>query len=197
LSKRDLPFSGTITAYFLITMFFSGGLIPTFFNMKNIGIYDTFWVYVFPAGFSMYNTIIVRNYFMSIDNALEEAAQIDGATHINILFQIILPLSKPVLATVGLWQLVGNWNSWYDNLMYVRNSDLLTLQLHLQRMLTSAESLANESAGFAMDMSIMGAFNSETIKAAITILVIVPIMCVYPFLQKYFVKGIMVGGVKG
>ncbi|MEG0692735.1 MAG: carbohydrate ABC transporter permease [Oscillospiraceae bacterium] len=198
LTRSQMPLRKTITFLFLVPMFFTGGLIPVYMNIKMLGLLDNFWVYVLPCGFSIYNTIIIRNYFYSIDSAMEEAASIDGASRFRIFFSIILPLSKPVLATVALWQMVAHWNTWFDNLIYVRKDSLLTLQMLLRKMTVETELLASDARSYAMmNKQVAMDFNSDTIKAATTILVILPIVMVYPFLQKYFVKGIMVGAVKG
>lgn len=196
LTRDQMPFRRIITAFLLIPMFFSGGLIPTYINMRNLHLTNNFFVYVLPTGFSIYNCIIIRNYFFSIDKGMEEAASIDGASPLQIFFRIIMPLSKPVLATVALWQMVGQWNSWFDNMIYTRsNANLTTLQYLLRRMLDTIEQKDAQNlidvAGSVMDI------NPDTVKAATTIIVVLPIVLVYPFLQKYFVQGIMVGAVKG
>ncbi|MFI3200344.1 MAG: carbohydrate ABC transporter permease [Eubacteriales bacterium] len=197
LSKSDLPFRKSITVILLIPMFFSGGLIPTYMNIKNLNLLDSFWVYIFPPAFSIFNTIILRNYMMGIDKSLEESAELDGANYLDIFVKITLPLSKPVLATVTLWTMVGQWNSWFDNLIYVRSESLLTLQYLLRRMMMETEALSNTATGVAVEMGLGNNFNTETIRSATTVLVILPIICVYPFLQKYFVTGLMTGAVKG
>ena len=129
LTKQELPFRNLIQTYFLIPMFVSAGTIPIYINIKNLGLTDSFWVYVLPTSFSIFNCIIVRNYFYSIDKSMEESASIDGASYFTIFKDIILPLSKPVLATVALWQMVGQWNAWFDNMMYNQgNKKLLKSQ---------------------------------------------------------------------
>lgn len=197
LTRVNMPFLKGITVIFVITMFFSGGLIPTYLLMKQIGLTNNFLIYVLPPAFSMFTVVIVRNYLFTIDAALEEAAVIDGASPLQVMYRIMLPLSKPVLATIALWAMVNQWNSWFDNMIYNNSSEsLLTLQLLLRRMIQKPEEFAADTAAFAafeQNVSI----NPETVKSAITILVILPIICVYPFLQKYFVKGIMLGSVKG
>ena len=197
LTRTEMPFRKFITAVLLIPMFFSAGMIPAYLNMKRLGLLNNFLVYILPTGFSIYNTIIIRNYFFSIDKGMEEAASIDGASQVRIFSSIIMPLSKPVIATVALWQMVGQWNAWFDNMVYCRRSaNLTTLQYLLRRMLDSLTTSTASSTG----MEAMGALvdtNPDTIKAATTILVVLPIVAVYPFLQKYFVQGIMVGAVKG
>lgn len=199
LTRTDMPLRRPITVLFLVTMFFSGGLIPTYLNIKNLGLTESFWVYVLPGGFSMYNTIILRNFFFSIDKSMEESATIDGASTLKVMLFIILPLSTPVLATVGLWQMVGQWNAWFDNMIYARSESLITLQYLLRRMSSDITTLISESNQFSIitEQTTATAVTPETIIAATTVIILTPILCVYPFLQKYFVKGIMVGAVKG
>ena len=198
LTRTDMPYRKFITAVLLIPMFFSAGMIPMYLNMKRLGLLNNFLVYVLPSGFSIYNTIIIRNYFFSIDKGMEEAASIDGASQVRIFASIIMPLSKPVIATVALWQMVGQWNAWFDNMVYCRRSaNLTTLQYLLRRMLDSLTASTSTAASGVEAIGSMVDTNPDTIKAATTILVVLPIVAVYPFLQKYFVQGIMVGAVKG
>lgn len=198
LTRTDMPFRKTITAILLIPMFFSAGMIPAYLNMKRLGLLNNFLVYVLPSGFSIYNTIIIRNYFFSIDKGMEEAASIDGASQTKIFTSIIMPLSKPVIATVALWQMVGQWNAWFDNMMYCRRTaNLTTLQYLLRRMLDSLTASTTTATSGVEAIGALVDTNPDTIKAATTILVVLPIVLIYPFLQKYFVKGIMVGAVKG
>jgi len=197
MTRTGMPLLKPVTILFLITMFFGGGLIPSYLNIKNLGLLDNFWVYVVPAGFSMYNTIIIRNYFFSIDKSMEESATIDGASMVQVMFLIILPLSKPVLATVGLWQMVGQWNSWFDNMIYCRSDSLITLQYMLKKLQNDVAAMTDEAAKFAAVTEQTVVYTSETVIACATTITVVPIIIVYPFLQKYFVKGIMLGAVKG
>ena len=198
LTRTDMPYRKFITAVLLIPMFFSAGMIPMYLNMKRLGLLNNFLVYFLPSGFSIYNTIIIRNYFFSIDKGMEEAASIDGASQVRIFASIIMPLSKPVIATVALWQMVGQWNAWFDNMVYCRRSaNLTTLQYLLRRMLDSLTASTSTAASGVEAIGSMVDTNPDTIKAATTILVVLPIVAVYPFLQKYFVQGIMVGAVKG
>lgn len=198
LTKQELPFRNLIQTYFLIPMFVSAGTIPIYINIKNLGLTDSFWVYVLPTSFSIFNCIIVRNYFYSIDKSMEESASIDGASYFTIFKDIILPLSKPVLATVALWQMVGQWNAWFDNMMYNQgNKKLLTLQYMLRRMLDRLNTSGSSGVSGVDAMGVTVDASEDTVKAAITVIVVLPIVCVYPFVQKYFVKGIMVGAVKG
>lgn len=198
LTKPQMPFRNIIQTYLLIPMFVSAGTIPVYINMKNLGLTGSFWVYVLPTSFSIFNCIIVRNYFYSIDKSMEESASIDGASQLRIFRSIIMPLSKPVLATVALWQMVGQWNAWFDNMMYnQQNKKLLTLQYMLRRMLDRLNTSGSSGVSGVDAMGVTVDASEDTVKAAITVIVVLPIVCVYPFVQKYFVKGIMVGAVKG
>lgn len=198
LTKTEMPFRKLIQAYFILPMFLSAGIIPNYLNMRMLGLTNSFWVYVLPTGFSIYNCIIVRNYFYSIDKGMEESASIDGASQLKIFFSIIFPLSKPVLATVALWEMVRQWNSWFDNMLYnLQDKKLLTLQYMLRRMLDRLNTSGSSSVSGIDAMGVTVDANEDTVKAAVTVLVVIPIVLVYPFVQKYFVKGIMVGAVKG
>lgn len=195
LSKRDLPGRNLLTIFFLITMFFSGGLIPSYMLIRNLGLMNTRWALILPGIFSAYNMIIMRNYLMSLDVALEEAAFIEGAGYGTILRKIIIPLSKPILATVALWTAVSNWNAWFDCMIYCTDKSLVVLQLLLRRMVQDSSADANSLAFFNATNEKQIA--SVTVKAATLILTIGPIVALYPFLQRYFVKGIMIGSLKG
>jgi putative aldouronate transport system permease protein len=198
LSKRKLPWRKAISVFFMIPWFFSGGMIPAYLMNRTYGLVDNFLIYILPGAFSFYVLMIVRNYIVSIDPELEESATIDGAGYWSILWRIIIPLSKPVLATVALWEMVSQWNAWFDCMIYIRNDRLIVMQYLLRKMTTQLEMLSSDMAAFALssrNSSIQ--FTTETVKSAITIIVILPIICVYPFLQKFFVKGIMLGAVKG
>lgn len=201
LTRNEMPFRKLFTMLFLITMFFSGGLIPTYLNIRSLGLTDNFLVYILPGGFSMYNTIVIRNYFMAIDKSLEESATIDGASMLQVMIHVIIPLSVPVLATVGMWQMVGQWNSWFDNMIYARDKELMTLQYMLHTLLNNAGQRETDMVSAAMAASTVtetGAlYTSRTVIAASTLITVAPVLCVYPFLQRYFVKGIMLGAVKG
>ena len=197
LSRRDLVGRKFWNLLFIFTMYFGGGLVPYYMVLKGIHMLNTFWVFIFPLMMSVYNMILVRSYVESMPESLFEAAKIDGATDLTVFFRLVLPLSKPILMTIGLFVAVNQWNSWFDNMIYCRrSSSLTTLQYLLRRMLDSLNRTPDtpyeiEAMGELVDM------NPETVKAATTVLVVLPIILVYPFLQKYFVKGIMVGAVKG
>lgn len=192
LSKANLPNRGFWTGMIIFTMFFSGGLIPSYLLVKGLHLQNTVWSLVLPGLINTFNMIIMRNFFMSIPNSLEESAKIDGANDIKILFQIVVPISLPIIATVLLWSAVGHWNAWFDCMIYVSEPKKQVLQLILYRIVM-------EGNKEMMDNSINDNYfvSSDAIKAASIVVTTVPIMLVYPFVQKYFVKGVIVGSLKG
>lgn len=178
-----------------ITMFFGGGLIPYFILIKNIGLYDTFWVYVIPGLFNFWNALIFMSFFREIPTALEESAHIDGANDFTIFLKIILPISTPVLATIALFVGVWNWNDYFMGVIFVNNPDLQPIQTFLYRVIASATA---SRAVVAMPVGISGGqVNSQSVQLATMVVTTAPIIVIYPFLQKYFVKGIMIGSIKG
>lgn len=198
LSNKKLFMRNYITAFFLITMFFGGGLIPSYLNIKNLGLIDSRLVYILPGAVGAYNVIIMRNFLMSIDKEIEESAQIMGAGYLTILFRIIVPISMPVIATVALWSAVGHWNSWFDALLYVNDEKKVVLQLIIRRMLVSLDqAMKQDLLAFSNINDLENPVEPATVRAATTVLTIGPIILTYPFLQKYFVKGIMTGSLKG
>ncbi len=190
LSKRYLPNRRFWMFFVIFTMYFSGGMIPSYLLINNwLKLSNTLWALILPPAMSAYNLIIVRNFFESIPDSLEESARIDGARETTVLFKIVVPLSKPVLATVALWCMVSHWNAWYDCMLYIRDDAKYVLQYTLQRILLD---------GQVQDLDNIGAkVNTETMKMASIVVSILPIMVVYPFVQKYFTKGVMIGAVKG
>lgn len=192
LSKKKLPNRNFWTTVVLIPMFFSGGMIPSYLWMVNLHLIDNRLVLILPGLISSYNLIIMRNFFMSVPEGLEESAMIDGAGSIRIFFSIVLPISKAVLATVALWVMVGHWNAWFDATIYIRDANKLPLQVVLRRILM-------EGTQQMMDMNSTDTnhVTPDTLKAATTFVCMLPIMCVYPFVQKYFVKGVIIGSLKG
>lgn len=201
LSKKNLKGRSVITIFFIIPMFFSGGLIPYYLNIRQLGLYNSIWVYVIPGMVATFNLLLVRNYIMSLDKGLEESALIDGAGNLTILIKIIAPLSKPILATIALWTAVGNWNAWFDSLIFIRDRNKVVLQLIVQQMIkVVGTSLHDEITHYVHEMSKMGSsaqVYTNNIRAAAVIITIGPIIMAYPFVQKYFVKGIMIGSLKG
>ena len=194
LSRPDLWGRTVITFLISFTMFFSGGMIPTYITIKNLGMINTVWAMLLPGAISAYNMMIVKNFFQGIPQELEESANLDGCNDLGTLIRIVLPLSLPVLATFGLFYAVGHWNSYFSAMIYLTNDKMYPLQLILRNIIVTAESAAG-------DMSLMDPNFVEppkqSIKMAVIVVATVPIMCVYPFLQKYFVKGVMVGALKG
>ena len=194
LSKRELPGRNIVTFYILITMFFGGGLIPTYLLIRSLGLFDSRLALVLPGLAGGFNIIIMRNFLMTIDRALEESAFIDGANYFQILNQIIIPLSKPVIATIALWTAVHHWNAWFDALIYLKSESKIVLQLLLRRLIQEMSMLTEMNSYMALERI---QIPSEAVKAAITILTIGPIVLTYPFLQKHFIKGIFLGSLKG
>lgn len=192
LSKSHLVGRKFYMAMGTITMFFSGGLIPTFLLYKNMNLLDSFWVYIIPGLFNFFNLIIFVNFFRDIPSALEESASIDGATDWTIFIRIILPLSKPVLATIALFTGVYHWNDYFAGVIFINNPDLQPIQTFLYRIV--AESGSTQMMATASNIT--RTTTSLSIKLSTMVVTTVPIICVYPFLQKYFVKGMMVGAVK-
>ncbi|HOJ12005.1 MAG TPA: carbohydrate ABC transporter permease [Clostridiales bacterium] len=197
LSKKNLPGRNIITIFFLITMFFSGGLIPSYLLIKKINLMDKRLVYIIPGMFSTYNMIIMRNFIMSMNKELEEAALIDGANYFDVAFKVIAPLLKPVLATIALWSIVGHWNSWFDCLIYIKDEKKYVLQLIVRRIVIQTQGEAEFMKLQAFNQLSEKRIHSSNVKSAVILVTIGPIVLIYPFLQKYFVKGIMVGSLKG
>ncbi|MGA0368084.1 MAG: carbohydrate ABC transporter permease [Kiritimatiellia bacterium] len=193
LARKEMPHRSLITFLIVFTMLFNGGLVPTYLVIKNLGLINTIWSLVLPAMLAAFNVIIIKNFFQALPGSLAESARMDGAGEWRVLFQIYLPLSKPVLATVALWSAVYHWNAWFDAMLYITEDHNQVLQTFLQRIVVESGTELMELG--ITDTSVLQ-FTSETIKAATIIITILPILCVYPFVQKYFVKGILLGGVK-
>lgn len=190
LAKTNLPFRRGLMMFVVFTMYFSGGMIPRYLLIKSLGLTNHFAVYILPCLITGFALIITRNFFMGIPSALEESAKIDGATNMQVLLKVYIPLSKPVMATIALWYCVQHWNSWMDNMLYVTKKSMYVLQYVLQTILTNGQTADME----AMTDIII---HTETMKMAALVLSLIPIVSTYPFLQKYFVKGMIVGSVKG
>lgn len=199
MTKSYLKGYKIIYNFFVVSMFVGGGLIPTFLLFRQLGIYNTFFVYILPGAFSVYYMILFRTFIIQLPAGLEESAMVDGATEWAIFFKIILPLSTPIIATIGLFVAVGQWNSWQDTLYFTTRPELETLQFVLMRVLRQAEAaqIAKQAKSIMMRQMRSTNITPESIKMAITIVATIPIICVYPFLQKYFVKGMVLGAVKG
>lgn len=200
LSRPEFLWRKFVTRYFLVTMYISAGLIPNYFLMKDLNLINNYWVYIFPGLVSVFNIIIVRSYMQSLPASLVEAAFIDGAGHFRCFIQIILPCCKPVLATVALWCAVGAWNSWFDTFIYCSSKEsLTTLQYEMMKLLSaSMNSGSNQSAASVYgSRPAVDSVTPVSMQAAVTVVASLPILLIYPFLQKYFVKGVTIGAVKG
>ena len=193
LSRQDLPGRKVFTVIILFTMYFGGGMIPTFLVVKGVGLYDMLGALFIPQSINVFNFIVMRTFFRNLPESLEEAARIDGASHMQSLVKIILPLSLPILATIGLFYAVGYWNSYFDALLYIQSPEKYTLQLRLRGLLFGEE-LNNSGANLeGIGTQVM----TQSLKMATVAVSTIPILIVYPWLQKYFVKGVMIGAVKG
>ena len=193
LSRQDLPGRKVFTVIILFTMYFGGGMIPTFLVVKGVGLYDMLGALFIPQSINVFNFIVMRTFFRNLPESLEEAARIDGASHMQSLVKIILPLSLPILATIGLFYAVGYWNSYFDALLYIQSPEKYTLQLRLRGLLFGEE-LNNSGANLeGIGTQVM----TQSLKMATVAVSTIPILIVYPWLQKYFVKGVMIGSVKG
>ena len=202
LSKRNLPFRTPITTAYLLTLFFSGGLIPTYLLIRGLGLYNTRLVLILPVAIHVFYIIIARNFLMTIDQAMEDSAVIDGAGYWRVLFTIIVPLAKPVIAVIALWTAVSHWNSWFDAMIYAPKRELRVLQMLVRDVLFRArlfDQLTEFVGELALDLEEQGLAQipPESVKAATIMITIGPIILFYPFIQKYFVKGVMLGSLKG
>ena len=193
LSRKDLYFKDAIMKTIVFTMFFSGGLIPLFLTVKELDLLDSRWALILPTAVNTFNLIIMRTNFMAIPDSLEESAKLDGANDFVLLFRIILPLSMPVIAVMILYYGVAHWNSWFSAMIYLKDRQLYPLQLVLREILISNSTQAMTMGAQAGDVEQIG----ESIKYATVMVATLPILFIYPFLQKYFVKGVMVGALKG
>jgi len=194
LSRREFMLKVPIMMMIVFTMFFSGGLIPTYLLVISLGLGNTMWALILPSAISSFNLIIMRTYFLNIPATFEEAARIDGANDLLILVRIILPLSMPIVAVMILFYGVGHWNAWFSAMIYLRTREMFPLQLILREILILADT---RDMMIGIDAGIDREPVSEIIKYATIIVATIPILCVYPFLQRFFVKGVMIGGVKG
>lgn len=199
MSKSELIGRKPYMVLCIITMYFSGGLIPTFLLIRELHLFNTFWVMVIPGLISVWNMIIFRTFFKSIPAGLEESARIDGCSNWGVLFRIVLPLSGPVLATLSLFTAVYHWNDWFTPSIYISDTGLMPIQTKLQQILNSnimSEQLAQMDSAAQGRMSRMKAVTTKSLSMATMMVATLPILCVYPFLQKYFVKGVMIGSLK-
>lgn len=199
MTKRELIGKKLYMIMGIITMYFGGGLIPSFLLIRELGLMNTFWVMIVPGLISVYNMIIFRTFFMGLPNGLEESAKIDGCTNWGVLFRIVLPLSGPVLATLSLFTAIYHWNDWFTPSIYISNLDLLPIQTKLQQILSSnimSEQMAQMDSAAKGHMERMKTTTSKSLSMATMMVATVPVICVYPFVQKYFVKGVLIGSLK-
>ena len=202
LSEREIPFKRGMMLFTLIPMLFSGGLVPYYLQLRNVGLLNTFLVFVIPCIVSVWNIFVMKRFFMDIPESLRESARIDGATHMQVLVKIILPLSLPMLASLGLFTAVWHWNDWFSGAFYVQSNNLMPVQTYLQKLLTT-DNLSMIRSGNAMNIestfrdSQTTRMTTTSVKMAAVMVGTLPILCVYPFLQRYFVKGMLTGSVKG
>jgi putative aldouronate transport system permease protein len=196
LSRREYIFNKFVTILFVLTMYVSGGLIPSYLVVRQLGLVNNFLVYILPPLISAFNVIVIRSFIDALPDALNESAKIDGANDFVIFYKIVMPLCLPVIATVSLFVAVSQWNSWFDTYLYCRmNSSLTTLQYELMKVMQNAT--ANAAANMnnpSLQQNV--ATDPESIKMAITMVATVPILCVYPFVQRYFISGMTLGAVK-
>ncbi|HJB60990.1 MAG TPA: carbohydrate ABC transporter permease [Candidatus Ruminococcus gallistercoris] len=197
-SKQDFRLRNVFSWYFVVTILFSGGLIPTYMVVKYTGLMDTIWALILPGAVQVFNMLVVMNYMRSLPKELEEAAYIDGAGHFQTLFNVILPVCTPTLATVTLFSFVGHWNSWYDGMIYMNTVEKYPLQTYLQTIVINPEAFFRNATNISAELgNFLNLVSARTTNAAQLFLATIPILCVYPFLQKYFTTGLVMGSVKG
>ena len=192
--SRDVKGRNLLMWYFIVPMLFSGGLIPTYLVVRDVGLLDTFWALIIPGAIPIWNVVMMMNFFRNLPRSLYEAAMLDGATHPRVLAQVFIPISLPSIATITLFSMVGHWNSWFDGMIYINNPDFQPLQTYIRNIVTRGldiQLLAREG-----NFRVIETVSNETLKAAQVFVATIPILVAYPFLQKYFVKGITIGAVK-
>lgn len=193
LSRKNVKLQAPIMVMIVVSMFFSGGTIPFYFTVKQLGIMDTPWALILPVAVNTFNLIIMRTSFASLPDSLEESASVEGAGHLTILFRIVLPVSKAVLAVMILYYTVQHWNAWFNAMLFMNTREKFPLQLILREVL-----IQEDTSSMVMGVSDNAKnYVSETIKYAVVVIATLPILCIYPFLQKYFAQGVMIGAVKG
>lgn len=196
VSRKRFLFKSQLSLFWVITMYVNGGMIPIFLLYKNLHLTNSFWVYVIPGMLSAFNMLVMRTFMLGIPDSLEESAQLDGAGYMTIFVRIISPLCKPVYATVALFVAVGQWNSWFDTMLYNRmRGEYTTLQYELMKLLSSVTNQSSSAEAMKDAMS-ASTVTPTSIRAAATIVTMLPIVCLYPFLQRYFITGLTIGGVK-
>jgi putative aldouronate transport system permease protein len=200
LSKKRLKGRGIVTIYIAITMFFSGGMIPSYLLIQSLGLLNSLWALIIPSAFSAWNMIMMRTFFQHIPDEMEEAAQIEGANDLYVLFRVYIPLSKALYATMTLFFVVGFWNSWFSALIYLNNPNLFPLQLILRNILVGniAETINTQfGGGYFRGHVVISEEVREIFRSTVMVVGILPLVIMYPFVQKHFVKGVMIGSIKG
>ena len=195
LSRPNLIWKKFFTMVIMIAMLFHAGQIPTFLNIKSLGLLNNPLVYILPGLVSSYNIIVSKSFFVGIPESLNESAKIDGAGEFRTFFQIIMPLSKPIIMTLALWIAVAHWNSWMDSLLYINDNKKIVVQLYLQRIIN--EGATNKITDLGATEETTQNLTPDTVKSAAIMVTVIPILCFYPFVQKYFIKGVTLGAVKG
>ncbi|MDR3692266.1 MAG: carbohydrate ABC transporter permease [Fimbriimonas sp.] len=193
LARKELPHRSLILFLILLTMIFSGGIVPGYLLVRSLGMINTIWALVIPGALSAFNVIVVKNFFQQIPESLLEAARVEGAGEWRILFRFFIPLSKPVLATIALWTAVSHWNQWFDAMLYITDDRKQVLQNMLQRIVIENSTRLIDMGKNTHDVA---SYTPETVKAATVVITVLPMLILYPFVQRYFAKGIMIGGVK-
>lgn len=198
LSRENLPGRKTIMMFLLITMLFGGGLIPGYLTIKQVGLLNNFWCMVIPSIMSAWNVLIFKQFFEGVPKSLQEAAVIDGAGEFRLMTQVIMPMSKAVIAAIALFSFVGHWNSWFDAMIYIDNqhSELWPLQLYTMLNFNNLNQI-NQNPDMLINSALASEVNTMSMKMALTIVTLIPVLVIYPFFQKYFSKGVYTGAVKG
>jgi len=194
LARKDFERRRIILLIVVFSMIFNGGMIPTFLVVKEAGLIDSYWSLIIPSAISAFYLIVLKNFFQQLPEGLEESAKIDGCNDMQIFYRIVLPLSKPALATIGLFYAVGHWNSYFTAILYINDAQKWPIQVLLRQIVIMSQGGIGDSSQFADSFSMPP---PVTIKMAVIVISMIPILCVYPFLQKYFTKGIFLGSVKG
>jgi multiple sugar transport system permease protein/putative aldouronate transport system permease protein len=197
-TKEQMPFHKLLYRMLIITMYVSGGLIPTYLVIRAYGLLNNFWVYILPGMISAYYVILIKTFVEQLPASVEESAMLDGAGVLTIFFKIILPMSMPIVATIAVFAGVGQWNSYFDNAIYTfQNKNLMTLQYMLYTFLNEAEVIIRQLSETSADIDISKLLTPKGIRMTVTMVTVTPVLFIYPFLQRYFIKGIMIGAVKG
>jgi putative aldouronate transport system permease protein len=197
LTRKGVAGKKFFNQFFLFTMYFSGGLVPIYIQINNLGLTNNFLVFILPTAVNVFYMIIIKSYFVGLPPSVEEVAKIDGCNELQIFFKIIVPMSIPVFAAIGVYYAVWHWNSWWDNYIYANRNDLITLQLLLVRIIKDADTVATLSSKGGSVIANPATANPMGVRMATTMIVTAPILVTYPFFQRYFISGITIGAVKG